>query len=62
VQHHPDQHADMDLPTPDEVLADLNLPEGEWEVVVSELVDRTATGADGVTRDLTDSILLVRRR
>ena len=61
-QHHPDQHADMDLPTPDEVLADLNLPVGEWEVVVSELVDRTATGADGVTRDLTDSILRVRRR
>jgi len=30
--------------------------------VVSELVDRTATGADGVTRDLTDSILRVRRR
>lgn len=61
-QHHPAQHADMDLPTPDEVLADLNLPEGEWEVVVSELVDRTATGADGVTRDLTDSILRVRWR
>jgi len=55
-------HADMELPTPDEVLADLALPDADWVVAVSELTGRTATGMDGQTRDLVDSILLVTRR
>jgi SAM-dependent methyltransferase len=55
-------HADMELPTPDEVLADLALSDTDWVVTVSELTGRTATGMDGQTRDLVDSILLVTRR
>lgn len=55
-------HNDMDLPTPDEVLDDLNLDNDEWETVVCELVARTATAPDGAVRELVDSILRVRRR
>lgn len=48
------------LPSPDEVLAALDLPEG-WVVETNALVDRTMTwrGAEDVT--LTDSVLRVRR-
>jgi hypothetical protein len=56
------QHADMHLPTPDEVLTDLHLSGDEWETVVSELVSRTVPGPDGVVRELVDSVLRVQRR
>jgi SAM-dependent methyltransferase len=55
-------HDDMELPTPDEVLADLNLPNDEWQTVVSELAARTVTAPDGTVRELVDSILRVQRR
>jgi SAM-dependent methyltransferase len=55
-------HSDMDLPTPEEVLADLNLPDDEWETVVCELAPRTQTAPDGAVRELVDSILRVQRR
>ena len=55
-------HHDIDLPTPEEVLADLDLPDTEWETVVCELVARTATAPDGAVRELVDSILRVQRR
>lgn len=49
------------LPTPDDVLESLELPEGQWTVVTKELVDREATGPDGTTATLTDGVLRVRR-
>jgi 2-polyprenyl-3-methyl-5-hydroxy-6-metoxy-1,4-benzoquinol methylase len=55
-------HDDMELPTPDEVLSDLNLPNDEWQTVVSELAARTVTAPDGTVRELVDSILRVQRR
>ncbi|WP_067185173.1 class I SAM-dependent methyltransferase [Microtetraspora niveoalba] len=57
-----DGHADMRLPTTEEVLKDLDLPDGEWEVLVGEERERVQTGHDGEQRTLTDSVLKVRRR
>ncbi|MBT2483487.1 MULTISPECIES: cyclopropane-fatty-acyl-phospholipid synthase family protein [unclassified Microbacterium] len=48
------------LPTPDEVLAALELPRG-WEVETNALVDRVAKWRDGTDVTLTDSVLRVRR-
>ncbi|MHA6694069.1 SAM-dependent methyltransferase [Homoserinimonas sp. A520] len=58
-------HAEHDhdappLPTPDEVLASLQLPKG-WIVETSALVDRPATGRDGTTVTLVDTVLRVQR-
>ncbi|MFG2567547.1 FAD-dependent oxidoreductase [Streptomyces sp. NPDC048567] len=57
-----DRHADMKLPTPDEVLASLELPEGEWEVLVSEEHERVQNDPDGNPTTRTDNALKVRRR
>ena len=38
---------DVTFPTPDEVVADLRLAPGEWEVLVSEAHERAQTGPDG---------------
>ena len=56
--HHPEPEA---LPTPDEVLRSLALPRADWTVVTSALVDREATGPDGSTATLVDSVLTMRR-
>lgn len=56
--HRPD---DVALPTPDDVLASLQLAEGSWTVRTRALVDRDATGPDGTTATLSDSVLTVRR-
>ena len=56
-------HGDHDgppLPTPDEVLAALDLP-AEWVVETKALVDREATWRDGTNVTLVDSVVLVRR-
>ena len=57
--HHlePDAH----FPTPEEVLASLNLRPEEWHTELLESSDRDATGPDGQTATLTDSVLKVRR-
>jgi SAM-dependent methyltransferase len=49
------------MPSAAQVLADLDLGE-EWEVVRAEEVARTATGPDGQTGELLDSVVLLRRR
>jgi len=49
------------LPTPDDVLAALELEAGHWTVVTKGLVDREATGPDGTTATLTDAVLRVHR-
>ncbi len=50
------------LPTPDDVLASLALPPDDWTVVTKALLDREATGPDGSTATLVDSVLTARRR
>ncbi|NEC66112.1 FAD-dependent oxidoreductase [Streptomyces sp. SID9727] len=57
--HH---HADMELPTPDEVLASLELPEGEWEVLLREEHERAISDPDGNPATRMDNTLKVRRR
>ncbi|MDN3353034.1 class I SAM-dependent methyltransferase [Actinomadura sp. DC4] len=54
-------HGDVHLPTPQEVLEDLALPEGEWEVQVAEEHERTQTAPDGQTVTRTDNTLRLRR-
>ncbi|MFH9831255.1 MULTISPECIES: SAM-dependent methyltransferase [unclassified Streptomyces] len=54
-------HPDMELPTTDEVLASLELPEGEWEVLLSEEHERVQNDPDGNPTTRTDNALKVRR-
>jgi SAM-dependent methyltransferase len=55
-------HPHVDLPTPQEVLESLRLPEGQWEVERSEEHPRTQVAPDGSTATRTDNTLRVRRR
>jgi hypothetical protein len=50
-----------DLPTPAGELAALQLPDEEWEVLVSEVRTRAATGPDGQPAELEDTVVLARR-
>jgi hypothetical protein len=50
------------MPTAAEVLAQLALPQQEWETVRVEQAGRSATGPDGQVGELVDSIVLLRRR
>ncbi len=54
-------HAHLRLPTPQEVLTDLRLPEGRWEVQVCEEHERIQAGPDGKPVTRTDNTLKVRR-
>jgi len=49
------------LPTPDDVLAFLELPEGDWTVVTKQEFDREGTSPDGAAFTFTDGILRLRR-
>ncbi|MEU1470073.1 class I SAM-dependent methyltransferase [Streptomyces sp. NPDC005761] len=55
-------HADMELPTTDEVLAALELPDGEWDVLLSAEHERVQHDPDGNPVTRTDNALKVRRR
>jgi SAM-dependent methyltransferase len=55
------EHADVRLPTPQEVLADLHLPPEAWEVQVREEHERIQAGPDGRPFTRTDSTVRVRR-
>jgi SAM-dependent methyltransferase len=48
------------LPTPDEVLESLRLPDG-WVVETSALIDRPVTWRDGTAVTLVDTVLRMRR-
>ncbi|WP_405388408.1 class I SAM-dependent methyltransferase [Streptomyces sp. NBC_01102] len=54
-------HPDVELPTTDEVLASLELPEGEWEVLLSEEHERIQNDPDGNPTTRTDNALKIRR-
>lgn len=49
------------FPTPEENLADLDLPADRWDVARCESVERQAKGPDGQPGTLMDSILMLRR-
>jgi SAM-dependent methyltransferase len=55
-------HEDVTFPTPDDVVADLELSSGDWELLVSEAHERTQTGPDGLPAIRTDSTVKARRR
>jgi hypothetical protein len=52
----------MVFPTPEEVLAALELEEGRWEVLRCAEHERAQTAPDGSVGHRTDSTVLVRRR
>ncbi|MGW9210246.1 class I SAM-dependent methyltransferase [Embleya sp. NPDC055664] len=56
-----DPTPDMALPTPDEVLASLELPDGEWEVLRSEEHERIQNDPEGRPVTRIDNTLMVRR-
>lgn len=58
-EHDPDNKAQ--LPTPQEVLASLELPEDQWEVQLCEEHERQQTGPDGQAGTHTDNVVRVRR-
>ncbi|NLU67904.1 class I SAM-dependent methyltransferase [Streptomyces sp. HNM0574] len=49
------------FPTPDEVVADLRLPEGEWEVLLSEEHERVQQRPDGTPGTRVDNTVELRR-
>ncbi|MFF3442698.1 FAD-dependent oxidoreductase [Streptosporangium sp. NPDC002721] len=54
-------HPDVHLPTPEEVLEALELPDGEWEVLLSEEHDRIQNDPEGKPTTRRDNVLKVRR-
>ncbi|MFC5931394.1 class I SAM-dependent methyltransferase [Cryobacterium melibiosiphilum] len=58
---HAHEHDTASLPTPEEVLAALDLPTEEWTVVTCAEVERLATAPDGTQVTLADSVLSMRR-
>ncbi|MEU8803459.1 MFS transporter [Spirillospora sp. NPDC048819] len=58
----PDAHPGLHLPTADEVLKSMGLPDGEWEVLRSGEHERVQTAPDGRVMTRTDNALKLRRR
>ena len=58
---HPAPHPEVHFPTPDEVLRSLELPDGEWTVLLSEEHEREMTGPDGRPALRRDNALKLRR-
>jgi SAM-dependent methyltransferase len=56
-----DQHPGLHLPTPQEVLEALELPDGEWEALLCEEHERSQISPDGQPSIRTDNALKVRR-
>jgi SAM-dependent methyltransferase len=56
------QHSHADLPSPEETVAALALPEDVWTVMVCERHERDATGPDGESATLEDAVVVMRRR
>ena len=60
AEHNAD-HRMPHLPSPDEVIAELELVPGEWTIVTSALVERPVTAPDGSASSITDSVVRVQR-
>ena len=54
-------HADVHLPTPDEVIASLDLADGQWEVLAAEEHERVQNSPDGQPHTRTDNTVKLRR-
>lgn len=54
-------HGDISFPAPHEVVAGLQLAEGQWQVLRCEEHDRLQNGPDGLPAHRTDSTIKVRR-
>jgi len=57
-----DPDLDLQLPTPEEVFAALDLPTGQWEQQLSEEFQQSLTGPDGLPATRTNNALKIRRR
>lgn len=57
--HH--DHGDLHLPKPAEVLAGLELADGEWEVLLCQEHERHQIGPDGLPATRTDNAVKLRR-
>ncbi|MGW0752822.1 class I SAM-dependent methyltransferase [Streptomyces sp. NPDC002587] len=57
----PDKLAEIAFPTPDEVLAQLELPDGDWEVLLAAEHEQAMTAPDGRPGTRPDNALKVRR-
>ncbi|WP_413812136.1 class I SAM-dependent methyltransferase [Streptomyces sp. OE57] len=57
-----DPDPDIHFPTPEEVLAGLDLAEGEWDVLVSEAHEEKMTDPEGKPATRVDNTVKVRRR
>ncbi|MYX39113.1 MULTISPECIES: class I SAM-dependent methyltransferase [unclassified Streptomyces] len=56
-----DPHPEVHFPTPQEVLESLGLPDGEWEVVLSDEHERIQNDPDGRPTTRVDNTLEIRR-
>lgn len=56
-----DPDPEVRFPTPDEVLADLDLPAGQWEVLLRDEHQHGMTGPDGQSATRTNNTLELRR-
>ncbi|MCQ4040944.1 SAM-dependent methyltransferase [Streptantibioticus rubrisoli] len=54
-------HPSVPLPTPEEVIEALHLPDGQWEVLLSEEHERIQTLPDGQSITRTDNTVKIRR-
>jgi SAM-dependent methyltransferase len=59
---HREQHADVTFPTPQEVVRDLKLDSGDWDLLICETHQRSQIGPDGRPAIRTDSTVKARRR
>ncbi|WP_282258222.1 class I SAM-dependent methyltransferase [Micromonospora sp. WMMD1155] len=50
------------FPTPEETLADLALNPSHWQTITCEARTRTATGPNGESAEVTDNVIVLRRR
>ncbi|MFD9338123.1 SAM-dependent methyltransferase [Streptomyces sp. NPDC060028] len=57
----PDAHSEIDFPTPEQVLAQLELPEGAWTVLAAEEHVQARTDPEGRPGTHTNNVLKVRR-
>ena len=59
---HPEHHGEVTFPTPDDVVRDLDLASGAWELLISEAHERSQRGPDGRPAVRIDSTVKARRR
>ena len=54
-------HGDVSFPSVRDILAEIDLPPDEWQVEVADIWERPATGRDGISGTLSDSVVLAHR-